>query len=50
MSKKYKCPYCQYEWISRKRNPDKNPRACPRCHTRTDWGKWKDKLIVLETI
>ena len=27
-----KCPYCNYEWLSRK----SNPKACPRCKRRLD--------------
>jgi len=30
-----KCPRCRYEWESRK----DNPKACPRCKSRLDYGK-----------
>ena len=31
----YKCPKCNYEWIAR----IDEPKACPRCKTRLDYGK-----------
>ncbi|MFH1229353.1 MAG: hypothetical protein V1678_02915 [Candidatus Aenigmatarchaeota archaeon] len=31
------CPKCNLIWTPRK----PNPRECPRCKTRFDYGKWK---------
>ena len=35
-----KCKKCKYEWKSRK----KDPKACPRCKTRLDYSKAKEKI------
>lgn len=31
-----KCPKCSYNWETKAENPKK----CPRCQARLDWGKW----------
>lgn len=33
------CPKCSYEWEPRK----PNPKVCPRCKARLDYGPWKLK-------
>tara|TARA_Y100000034_G_C6843787_1_gene382042 strand:+ start:64 stop:225 length:162 start_codon:yes stop_codon:yes gene_type:complete len=45
MSKKMKCPKCEYEWSTRK---DK-PKECPRCKNRLDSIK-RDNLKVRNAI
>ena len=33
------CKYCDYKWNSIK----ENPKVCPRCKNRMDWGKNKEE-------
>ncbi len=39
-----KCPYCNYEWSSRK----PNPKACPRCKRRLDIARASTQDPLLE--
>ena len=37
---KQRCPRCGYEWESRVGEP----KACPRCKTRLDYDRRKEKV------